>query len=237
MYRKAESMKKLDNATPHSSAVYDEQIINTIPYYDIFHQEIVHTVQTINNKPAIWLDTGAGTGTLVSNCIGLFPDTLFLLADPSEAMLLEARHKLGQYGSERIQLLPPVPTQNIIIDSSLQPDIITAVQCHHYLNKEERRRATNVCYDLLKEDGIFITFENTRPFTELGIENAKQKWADFQRLKGKSEEQVCNQINRFDKEYFPITVEEHLSLYRQSGFRVVELLWFSNMQAGFYCIK
>ena len=34
-----------------------------------------------------------------------------------------------------------------------------------------------------------------------------------------------------------MTVEEHLNLMRESGFRVVELLWFSNMQAGFWGMK
>ena len=230
-------MKQFDNLTPHLSSVYDAQILNTIPYYDNFHQEIIHTIQTVNNNPGIWLDTGAGTGTMVSNCLDLFPETLFVLADPSEEMLSEARLKLCKYESKRIHFLPPVTTQNIVLDSSLRPNIITAVQSHHYLSREDRKMATNVCYDLLASDGVFITFENIRPFTQSGIENGKQKWADFQRIKGKSEDQIRNHIDRFDNEYFPITVEEHLQLYRESGFRVVELLWFSYMQAGFYCIK
>lgn len=230
-------MKQFDNSTPHLSTVYDAQIINTIPYYDIFHQEIVHTIRVVNNNPAIWLDTGAGTGTMVFNCIDLFPNTLFILADPSGEMLSEALHKFNKYGSERIRILSPVTTQNIVLESSLRPNIITAVQSHHYLSREERRAATKVCYDMLTSDGVFITFENIRPFTESGIEYSKKKWADFQKIKGKSEEQICKHIDRFDKEYFPITIEEHLQLYRECGFRVVELLWFSFMQAGFYCIK
>ncbi len=230
-------MNTFDNTTPHLSSVYDAQILNTIPYYAEVHKEIVHTIQIINNNPAIWLDTGAGTGTMVSNCIELFPDTLFLLADPSEAMLQEARLKLSQYGSERIQFLAPVTSQNIELEATLRPDVITAVQAHHYLSKGERMTATKNCYKLLTEGGVFITFENTRPFTVQGIANSKEKWADFQRSKGKSKEQIQNHIDRFDKEYFPITIEEHLHLYRECGFRVVELLWFSNMQAGFYCIK
>ena len=230
-------MKTFDNTTPHLSAEYDTQIMNTIPYYDCFHREIINTIQTLTLNPAIWLDTGAGTGTMVSDCIDNFPNTLFLLADPSEEMLLEARHKLSKFGTERIRFLSPVTTQNIIIDPSLQPDIITAVQSHHYLTKVERMTATKVCYELLSEGGFFITFENIRPFTEQGIANEKRKWANYQMSRGKSEDQVRKHIERFDSEYFPITVEEHLQLYRECGFQVVELLWFSYMQAGFYCIK
>lgn len=136
-----------------------------------------------------------------------------------------------------VQFLTPVTTQYIVLDSSLRPDIITAVQSHHYLIKEERMMATKVCYELLSKDGVYISFENIRPFTEQGIAYGKQKWADFQKFRGKSEKQVRNHIDRFDKEYYPIMVEEHLQLYRECGFKVVELLWFSYMQAGFYCIK
>lgn len=230
-------MNTFDNTTPHLSAEYDTQIMNTIPYYDCFHREIIHTVQTLNINPAIWLDTGAGTGTMVNNCIDIFPNTLFLLADPSEEMLLVAQNKLCKYGSERIQFLSPATTQNISLEPTLRPDIITAVQSHHYLTKEERMTATKVCYELLAEGGTFITFENIRPCTEQGIANGKRKWANYQMARGKSEDQVRKHLERFDSEYFPITVEQHLQLYRECGFKVVELLWFSYMQAGFYCIK
>jgi tRNA (cmo5U34)-methyltransferase len=39
------------------------------------------------------------------------------------------------------------------------------------------------------------------------------------------------------KEFVPITAEEHFDAFAQTGFRVVELFWFSQMQAGFYAIK
>jgi len=48
---------------------------------------------------------------------------------------------------------------------------------------------------------------------------------------------VENHLKRFNVEYFPINIEEHLSLLRKSGFSVVEMFWYSYMQAGFYCIK
>jgi len=44
-------------------------------------------------------------------------------------------------------------------------------------------------------------------------------------------------MQRFDVEYFPINIEEHLKLLRKTGFRIVELFWYSYMQAGFYGIK
>ena len=48
---------------------------------------------------------------------------------------------------------------------------------------------------------------------------------------------AASHIKRFGVEYFPVSIEEHLSLLRETGFKSVELLWFSYLQAGFYAIK
>ncbi len=119
----------------------------------------------------------------------------------------------------------------------LKLDVITAIQSHHYLSKAKREKATRTCYSLLKNRGLYITFENIRPFSKKGIENAKKYWSDFQLSKGKDAETVRNHMKRFDSEYFPITVDEHLKLLKACGFQTVELFWYSYMQAGFYCIK
>ena len=84
---------------------------------------------------------------------------------------------------------------------------------------------------------MYITFENVRPFTPQGIAIGKEHWKSFQHSQGRDLQTIEQHTKRFDVEYFPITVEEHLSLLRRIGFSVVELLWYSYMQAGFYCIK
>lgn len=230
-------MNHSDNTTPHLSAEYDLQILNTIPHYELFHASAINIVKVMDNEPELWLDTGAGTGTMVRKCLDIFPNTLFFVADPSDEMLAVAKNKLAGYGEDRVRFLDVAKTQEVLLDAGLHPDVITAIQSHHYLLPEERKAATMVCYELLSEDGVFITFENVKPFTAKGIAVAKQSWSNYQLSKGKSEEQVKKHIDRFDAEYFPITVEEHLELYRECGFRVVELLWYSYMQAGFYCVK
>ncbi len=230
-------MKLFDNSTPHISSVYDIQILNTVPNYDCFHKEAIGIVKASGIDPNIWLDVGAGTGTLVNICLDQFPETLFLLADPSADMLEEAKKKLAAFGADRIHFLEPVETQNLSLPHELRPDVITAIQSHHYLSAEERTKATKVCFEGLDKGGMFITFENIKPFTERGIEIGKRKWGSFQRSRGKDKVAVEKHLERFGTEYFPITIEEHLNLYRECGFETVELLWCSYMQAGFYCIK
>jgi tRNA (cmo5U34)-methyltransferase len=152
-------------------------------------------------------------------------------------MLKEAKHKLSGYGENQIRFLDPAGTQDISLPAELQPDIITAIQCHHYLSREARKSASEICFNTLRPGGLYITFENIRPFTERGVRIGKKYWGNYQLNRGKNEEQVNKHLERFDSEYFPINIEEHLELYRECGFETVELLWYSCMQAGFYCIK
>ena len=164
----------------------------------------------------------------------MFQETEFLLADPSSEMLKQAEKKLS--GSKRVRFLPAAATQDL---PSLReaPDVITAIQSHHYLSEEDRKKATEVCYSLLSEGGVYVTFENIRPFTDAGIILGKRNWSSFQRAAGKDADAVEKHMARFDSEYFPITVEEHMCLLNACGFSAVELLWYSKMQAGFYAIK
>lgn len=216
---------------------YDSEIRAILPHYDSFHQETINLVSSALPEPGAWLDTGCGTGTLVERALKCFPTARFILVDPSVEMLEKARKKLS--GSERVTFLKPAATQDLSSESIGRGsfDVITAIQSHHYLSKEERASATRVCYDLLKEGGIYVTFENVRPLTETGIEIGKRSWMRHQLDSGREPQTVEGHLERFDRVFFPLTAEEHISLLRGAGFGAVELLWYSCMQAGFYCVK
>lgn len=231
------SAKPDQNSIPHLPEDYDARISLILPYYSSFHQEIINLVKSLPSSPKVWMDTGCGTGSLVNKAIEEFPYTKFLLLDPSEEMLVQAKEKLSAYPSAKVQFLKVSPTQEFSQELEEKPDVITAIQCHHYLSREGRARAASKCYNLLKEGGIYITFENIRPLTEEGVTIGKRYWGDFQSTHGRNDEEIQKYLERFDTEYFPITVEEHLKLLRETGFRAVELFWYSYMQAGFYCIK
>lgn len=229
--------KPAPNATPHLPEDYDAQISRVLPYHSSFHLETIKLVKSLPSSPGVWLDTGCGTGSLVNKAIEEFLDTKFLLLDPSEGMLEQAKGKLSFYPAGKVEFLKASSTQEFSQELEEKPDVITAIQCHHYLSRKSRARATSMCYNLLKEGGIYITFENIRPLTEEGVTLGKQYWGLFQSEHGRNKEEIQKHLERFDTEYFPITVEEHLKLLRETGFRTVELFWYSYMQAGFYCIK
>ena len=222
-----------DNKTAHNSDVYDEKIVGTIPFYREFHQAAIGLVTALNPKPGAWLDTGCGTGSLGFKAYEKFPGTAFTLADPSAEMLETAKNRLKNL--KNINFIQSDSQSLECEDGAF--DVITAIQCHHYLDRARREAAVENCFRMLKTGGVFITFEKIMPLTQTGVDTALRMWGDFQTSRGKSIEETKGHLDRFSKEYFPITIFEHVDLLKRTSFSVAEVLWASYMQAGFYAIK
>ncbi|MRT92273.1 class I SAM-dependent methyltransferase [Ancylomarina sp. 16SWW S1-10-2] len=224
-----------DNTSPHLAETYDRQVRETLPYYDLLMNEVIDIVKIIKPQPKCWIDTGCGTGNLIDLAVKAFCDTDFLLADPSKEMMDISLNKNSK--NKNVKSIGVCTTQELETIKTSTPDIITAIQCHHYLDWENRKKALEVCYNLLEDGGLFITTENISPASEAGIKYAKQKSINFQISQGRTEEESFNHSSRFGVNYFPITIETFMKLLRDCGFKVVEILWTSNTFAGFYCIK
>jgi tRNA (cmo5U34)-methyltransferase len=227
-------MPKPDNTSSYNADQYDRQIRLTIPHYDDIHNEILNFVKVQCPNPETWLDTGCGTGSFIRKAHDVFPDTEFFIADPSEGMLTKARQNLEGC---RYSLIGRCGTADLPAATDRRFDVITAIQCHHYLSREGRNEAVHACHSLLKDGGFFITSENIRPFSDEGIARSLSYWGEFQRQAGRNEGEVNDHLKRFNHEYFPITVTEHLQCYRDAGFSVADILWLSYLQCVFWCKK
>ncbi len=223
-----------DNTSSYNSSTYDDNITNVLPYYSEFHGQVIDVARMISleNKGNVkWLDTGCGTGTLALRALGVLPDIEFLLCDPSEGMLEIAKEKLRgkdvRFNDVASHALSYVK----------EFDIVTAIQSHHYYDIETRKKAVNKCYEALKEGGIFITFENIRMSTEESDAIALNRWGQFLLDHGWTPEGVKAHQARRGVEMFPITIEQHLEMLKNAGFKSVNILWESYMQAGFWAIK
>ena len=223
------------NRPAHRAEEYDAQIEATIPYYRCFHRETIDLVRSVHPAPARWLDTGCGTGNLVAAALDVFPPTRFVLADPSPAMLALAAAKLDG-ARQRVEFAPPAATQGLPFSAG-SFDVITAILSHHYLEPPGREAAAANCLRMLRSGGLYVTFENIRPFSEAGLKAGLERWRAFQRREGRNAAGVERHLARFDREYFPITIAAHVAMLRGAGFACVELLWASHMQAGFWALK
>lgn len=213
---------------------YDSGIEKVLPFYKEYIQQVFDLVLHINPNPHKWLDTGCGTGNLICTLQRSFPTTSFFLADPDSAMLEKTKDKLK--GQQSISFFGNSSTQQLSFsDNSF--DVITAIQCHHYLQPGERIQAVKNCYRMLKPHGIYITFENTDTYTKEGHKIAFDRWKDFQINSGRAKADVKNHLSRYNSVYFPITPSQHLSVLSDCGFATAEIFWYSYCQIGLYAIK
>lgn len=116
-------------------------------------------MKIIKPEAKYWVDTGCGTGRLVQQALASFPATHFILADPSEAMLGQARARFSNEESARLKILPPIGSADLVSHiGKSAADVLTAIQCHHYLPGAARIAALRACYEVLKPGGLLVTF-------------------------------------------------------------------------------
>ncbi len=230
-------MAKTDNTTPYNAVDYDAAVRKVMPFYEQLHGQAIDLVRTVIPEPRLWLDTGCGTGHLVEQAMAKFPKTAFVLADPSQAMLDQAARRLATLDQGRLSFVHSPTCDAMGTGLGGMPDVVTAMMCHHYAQPEERRRMTKACHGLLADGGLYVTFENTRPDSQDATRIGLQRWWQFQQAAGRDDSTVEQHLARFDTEYFPITVAEHLQLLKECRFQTCQLLWYSHVQAGFYAIK
>ena len=101
------------------------------------------------------------------------------------------------------------------------------------MGDKSRRIAVERCCQALKTGGLFFTFENIAPGSEIGRRLVLDRWKSYQIRNGKDKEEAEDHMKRYGVDYFPVTVGAHLELMRECGFQVAELIWMSYMQAGF----
>ncbi len=175
---------------------------------------------------------------MVEQALSHFPKARFILADPSQAMLEQTQARLTNCDSARITILPAIGSTDLELHIARDTaDVVTAIQCHHYMKPPERIKALRACREVLKPGGLFVAFENIAPRTPEGVRFGLAAWKQFLMDNGRTEQEADQQIARYGKEFLPITAEEHLDALAQAGFTVVEIFWYSQMQAGFYAIK
>lgn len=220
-----------DNKSAFSSIVYDRKIKQTLPYYDEFYEQVIELVKSLKYYPVRWLDIGCGTGKMGSVAFENVDLEKFVFCDSSEEMIRIAKERFKCYNAE----FSVCDVQNLVYANEF--DVITAIQVNHYLHMDERKIALQNIYEALKDNGLFVSFENFAPFTDLGKKVYLEKWKKYQMKQGKSAEECEKHIKRYGEDYFPVSISENMELMRNCGFKVVEILWLSNMQVGLWGMK
>ena len=220
-----------DNKSAFSASAYDRKIKQTLPYYDVFYEQVIDLVKILKHNAVRWLDIGCGTGKMGSIAFENIEIEKFVLCDSSDEMIRIAKERLQRQDAEFFVC----DVQKLVYADEF--DVITSIQVNHYLHREERQVALKKIYKALKDNGIFVSFENFAPFTDFGKTVYLNKWKEYQVRQGKSLEECEKHIKRYGEDYFPISISENMERMRSCGFKAVEILWLSNMQVGLWGIK
>lgn len=220
-----------DNATPFKPSEYDQKIKITLPFYEDFYDQIVEVVNAYFGRKLTWLDIGCGTGKMAEVAFLKTPIAHFTFCDSSPQMIEIARRRFSDKNTTFITS----SIQKLGIEQKF--NVITAVQVFHYFSKEDRLSATEKCYNILEHDGLFMSFENFSPHSKEAEPLFLKRWGLYQLSQGKSRADCDEHLGRYGKQYFPISISEHLNVLRQSGFQTAEIFWLSNMQVGLLGMK
>ena len=220
-----------DNASAFTAKEYDRKIRLTLPFYDDFYQQVIDVANAHFEKKLNWLDIGCGTGKMAEVALPKLKIEKFAFCDNSTQMIKIAQERFSGKNTEFFT----ASIQELGIQQRF--DIITAIQVFHYFSQEERLATAEKCYQALEPDGLFISFENFAPYTGAGKKLFLKRWRTYQLSQGKSPSECDKHIQRYGKDYFPISISEHLNVLRKSGFQAAEVLWVSNMQVGMLGIK
>lgn len=218
------------SSRPYVPAEFDQYIQSTLPYVREFYLQTLSMIRQYENTEGKLLDLGCGTGMLEMLLREAFPGLSLEGVDPSEEML----------GVAKLKEIPNVvfrkgTSQELHAKEAY--DIITAIEVHHFLQPEERKAVVSNIFHALKEGGIYIAFENVLPEDPELKEQELNRWKDFQIAAGKTAEEAELHKKRCGIFYFPITVEEHIRLLKDTGFRHVYVFWRSHMQMGIMGIR
>ena len=220
------------NKTPFTADEYDVNVRRVIPLYDIIYEQIFDLIKIrFGDGKISLLDTGCGSGNLGVRAFEELSLSETVLCDPSEDMLDIARGKLSGKPCEFCN----IGSEKLGYEERF--DVVTAIQSHGYFDRAGREKAVANCFRALKKGGLFICFENTAPFTEVGRDIMLARVAAFGLKAGRTPEETAAHTARYGTDFFPLTMTEHLELLDKVGFSAAELFWHSYMQSGFYGIK
>jgi len=214
-----------DRFKAEEAANYDDAIRRRIPLYREIQTLMTSLLPFPKKEYLRVLDLGCGTGETSISLLKEYPLARVTGIDSSPD-LLEAARKKVKHTTWRVDFL----CQDIRVAGGQWPvvkgteefDVIVSGFSLHFLTPDEKEEILRKCLALLKDGGMFIDSEAVLSPSENVYNMYMDKWKDFMRSNGFSDEEIGFHILKFLRDVKPMTVDNQLGLMRKAGFRDVE---------------
>lgn len=200
------------------AANYDDAIRRRIPLYREIQTLMASLLPFPKKEYLRVLDLGCGTGETSISLLKEYPLARVTGIDSSPDMLEAARKKV-KHTTWRVDFLCQ-DIRAFRLDGEF--DVIVSGFSLHFLTPDEKEEILRKCLALLKDGGMFIDSEAVLSPSEKIYNIYMDKWKDFMRSNGFSDEEIGSHILKFLRDVKPMTVDNQLGLMSKAGFRDVE---------------
>lgn len=194
------------------AAQYDALRRRLIPPFDDFYGTTIEALSLGGRPIRRVLDLGAGTGMLTERVAAAFPAARITLLDGSEAMLAEARGRLGD--GERFTYLhgdlrDPLP------DGPW--DAVVSTLAIHHLRDPDKRALFARLFEALPPDAVFVNGDQVAAPSGLFADHYLRWHEARARAAGTDDAEWAATLDRWQLDFWA-TVESQLAWLREAGF-------------------
>lgn len=199
----------------HIVQQFDEHITKSIPYYEIFHNNILELAKYHIRKNTEVIDIGTSTGTLIKSLYDKYGQKQYsyIGVDIQKCMIKECKKR---YKKDNI---------NFIVEDSLNinyknSSIISIVLVLQFMSLTDRIKLLKKIYNEIDVDSCVFIVEKILTSNVRMNSAYSDLYYDFKRDMGLSDKEIL------DKNYLlrgimkPITLEESLEILKDIGFKV-----------------
>ena len=210
---------------------YDDVIKKRVPLYNEIQTLMVSLLPFSKKEYLRVLDLGCGTGGTSVTLLKEFPLARVTGIDSSSDMLAIAAARVKQTtwridficrDIKEVGAYSTTPVQGSGGSDEGGFDAIISAFSLHYLNEDEKRALFSKCYSALKPGGMLIDAEAVISPSAKVYQLYMEKWKEFQRSNGFSDEEIGAHMLKFVRDVKPLTVDRQVCLMSQAGFTDVE---------------
>lgn len=195
---------------------YDEHIRKLIPGYEVIHQQVDATLQSVLKPNSHILIVGCGTGYELEYLLKRHPNWKFTAVDPSLTMLQKAQ--------EQVELLDKSSQVTFIHgETSALPlencfDAALSILVAHFIADDIKPAFFKDIYDRLNENAVLLTYDLMTCINPQQLQALRYLCL----AQGLTEEQCQKMLERMAQDFFSLTTEGYIKLLQKTGFESVQ---------------